>query len=56
MNKLWLNEQIMRCVPHINQYQYHLNKEMSHDFQQCGILTSVDSDEPVQPPFKLRDS
>ena len=20
-------------------------------FQQCGILTSVDSDEPVQPPF-----
>ena len=25
------------------------------DFQQCGILTSVDSDEPVQPPFKLRN-
>ena len=24
-------------------------------FQQCGILTSVDSDEPVQPPFKLSD-
>ena len=24
------------------------------DFQQCGILTSVDSDEPVQPPSKLR--
>ena len=23
-------------------------------FQQLGILTSVDSDEPVQPPFKLR--
>ena len=23
------------------------------DFQQCDILTSVDSDEPVQPPFKL---
>ena len=22
------------------------------DFQQCGILTSVDSDKPVQPPFK----
>ena len=21
------------------------------DFQQCGILTSVDSNEPVQPPF-----
>ena len=26
------------------------------DFQQCGILTCVDSDEPVQPPFKRRDS
>ena len=26
------------------------------DCQKCGILTSVDSDEPVQPPFKLRNS
>ena len=25
------------------------------DFQQCGVLTSVDSAEPVQPPFKLRN-
>ena len=25
-------------------------------FQQCGILTCVDSDEPVQPLFKLRNS
>ena len=24
------------------------------DFQQCVILTSVDSDEPAQPPFKFR--
>ena len=24
---------------------------MTCDFQQCRILTSVDSDEPVQPPF-----
>ena len=29
---------------------------MTGDFQQCGILTSVDSYEPVQPPFKLRNS
>ena len=27
---------------------------MLYDIQQSGILTSVDSDEPVQPPFKLR--
>ena len=26
------------------------------DFQQYGILTSVDTDEPVQPNFKLRSS
>ena len=26
------------------------------DFQQCGTLTSVDSDEPVQPSFKPRSS
>ena len=26
------------------------------DFQQCGILTSVDSYEPVQPTFELRNS
>ena len=25
------------------------------DFQQLGILTSVDSDEPLQPPVKLRN-
>ena len=29
---------------------------MACDFQQCGILTGVDSEEPVQPPFKLRNS
>ena len=26
------------------------------DFQQFDILTSVDSDEPLQPPFKLKNS
>ena len=26
------------------------------DFQQYGILTSVDSDEPLQPSFQLRNS
>ena len=29
---------------------------VSCDFQQCGILTGIDSDKPVQPPFKLRHS
>ena len=26
------------------------------DFQQCGILTSVNSGEPVQPPSNFRNS
>ena len=29
---------------------------MTCDFQQCGILTSADSDDPVRPPIKLRTS
>ena len=32
----------------------HLSQCMR--FQQCGILTCVDLDEPLQPPFKLRHS
>ena len=28
---------------------------VTRDFQQCGILTSVGSDEPVQLPFRLRN-
>ena len=27
----------------------------TYDFQQCGILTSVDSDQHVQPPLKFRN-
>ena len=34
----------------------YLIRAVTGDFQQCGILTSVDSDEPVQPPFKLRNT
>ena len=33
-----------------------LDGQLTCDFQQCGILTSVDSDEPVQPPFEPRNS
>ena len=31
------------------------NWAVACDFQQCGILTSLDSDEPVQPPVQLRN-
>ena len=39
-------------------YGYHLTsniRAVTCDFQQCGILTSVGSEEPVQPLFKLRN-
>ena len=32
------------------------NWAMTCDFQQCDVLTSVNSDEPVKPPFKIRNS
>ena len=42
---------------HLISFASRLINEPRHEiFQQCGILTSVDSDEPVQPPFKLRNS
>ena len=46
---------------HINEVlQVHVPSKkiwaVTGDFQQCGILTSVDSDEPMQPPVKLRNS
>ena len=31
-------------------------RSVACDFQQCGILISVNSDKPVQPPVKLRNS
>ena len=36
-------------------FTYH-NWAEACDFQQCGILTSVDSDKPVQPSFKFINS
>ena len=34
----------------------YTNWAVTWDFQQCGILTWMDSDKPVQSPFKLRNS
>ena len=34
----------------------HSDMSRIRDIQQCDILTSVDAAEPVQPPFKLRNS
>ena len=35
---------------------HHHIRAATCDFQQYGIFTSVDSDEPLQPPIKLRNS
>ena len=44
--------------------EFHSNYFIKRDINEpqhgisnnCGILTCLDSDEPVQPPFKLRNS
>ena len=36
-------------------YEYKNKWAGARDFQHCGIFTSVDSDKPVQSPFKLRN-
>ena len=41
---------------HNKRYHFYIKWAMTCDLQQCGILTCVDSDEPVQPPLKLRNS
>ena len=57
------NRQILKLLTYCNVQLYKLSyfirlnpiRALTRDFQQCGILTSVDSDGPVQPPFKLRN-
>ena len=41
---------------HITSYTFTDIWASARDFQQFDIMTSVDSDEPVHPPFKLRNS
>ena len=58
--KLWCETSVRvlpkhHFIPNPKTTQYK-NWAATCDFQQCGILTSVDSDEPKQPPFKLRNS
>ena len=54
---LWVGFQgvIVAFLSHIPLF---LNKisGVTRDFQQCGVLTSVDSDEPEQQAFKLRNT
>ena len=44
------------CGEFDHQQEIFFNIYCICDFQQCDILTSVDSDAPMQPPFKLRNS
>ena len=42
---------------YFNGRHYHFdNLDATSDIQQCSVLTSIDSDEPVRAPFKLRNS
>ena len=59
-----INEALQKSMSPVRGYGRHSPKQVmikrkwavTWDFQQCGILTCVDSNEPVQPPFKLRTS
>ena len=51
----YLNDQCSMCIYTELTRVYNI-RAMTCDFQKCGILTGVYSDEPVQPPFKLRNS
>ena len=52
------------CIGQLNTVRWLLSDSlgvvqkwaMTCDFQQCGILTCVDTNKPVQFPFKLRNS
>ena len=42
---------------YLRKYREKVRRAATFDFQQCVILTSVvDTDKPVQPPFKLKNS
>ena len=44
------------CIQYFHLGRYIVRWAATCDFQQCGILISADSDQPVHPPFKLRNS
>ena len=46
----------LHCIKDFAQSNSNCKRAMTFDFQQCGILTSVGSQQPLQPPFKLRNS
>ena len=58
LNMIKLKDQwsVVRNNIELTLFLLFMINEPGHDFQQCGILNSVDSDEPVQSPFKLRNS
>ena len=52
---LYIHVQLCSWARHVNfGWRLHL-LTATWDFQQCGSLTWIDSDEPMQPPFKLRN-
>ena len=52
----WFTSIIQEKEQHLDNWDLGMAFEPWPDFQRCGILTSVDSDEHVQPTFKLRNS
>ena len=56
ISNIYINELLFNIVLELSRRQNSVSDIRGYmsrngDFQQCGILTSVDSDEPERPPF-----
>ena len=49
---IYVTNNLRKQYPQNMYLQVNMNRAATCDFQQCGSLTCVDLDEPVQPPFK----
>ena len=47
------SDKLQRYLDRLQTSEARWDMGARRDFHQCGILTSVDSDEPVQPPVKV---
>ena len=57
MHKNYMYIAVFHALAHIAKvFWIRTIRAVTRDFQQCGILTSVHSDVPVQSPFQLRNS
>ena len=55
-NNATFSKTVIISSAYLHSWLNKINWVVTCDFQQCGIMTSIDSDEPVHPLFMLRNS